>query len=175
MSRHRKAVTKMLLVLTGLALAAAVVVVARNASPYRVYVVRTDSMAPTIPPRSAVIVRVHEYRLGQVITFREAGVIMTHRFVAENADGTIATKGDDNDTIDPWAVQPDAVIGGVVAAPRMVGYWLFYIRNPFGMLSILCSVLAILQIWALGTPTVTIPTRGSELLMSARPRVDVWG
>lgn len=147
MRKHSSIVTKTLFVLGTLAIAAAVVaLVVVKDSPYKVYVVRSDSMAPTIPPRSAVIVRVHEYRIGQIISFHEAGSVLTHRFVAVASDGTVVTKADNNATIDPWRVQPSAVIGGVVAAPRMVGYWLRYLSNPFGLASILFGGLAILEI-----------------------------
>lgn len=147
MWKHSNIVKKTLFVLGTLAIASAVVaLVVVKDSPYKVYVVRTESMAPTIPPRSAVIVRVHEYRIGQIISFHVADRVLTHRFVAVDSDGTIVTKADNNETIDPWRVQPSAVIGGVVAAPRMVGYWLRYLVSPFGLASILFGGLAILEI-----------------------------
>ena len=37
-----------------------------GAVPYRVYVVHTGSMSPTIPSRSAVVVREGSYHVGQV-------------------------------------------------------------------------------------------------------------
>ena len=115
----------------------------------RVYVVHTGSMNPTIPIKSAVVVAEHSYHLGQVITFRESGAVVTHRFIGVNADGTLVTKGDANTTADPWKVTRADVIGGVVAAPRGLGYWLVYLRNPAGFGSVLGSVLCITLIWSI--------------------------
>ena len=138
-----------MLALVPLALLAVLILFSAGALPYKLYTVRTGSMGSTIPSRSAVLVRQHDYRLGQVISFRESGSVVTHRFVAENADGTIVTKGDANRTEDPWHPTRASVIGGVVAAPRMVGYWLVYLKNPVGLLSIILVALAIAQIWAI--------------------------
>lgn len=116
--------------------------------PYRVYVVHTGSMSPAIPSRSAVVVREGRYHVGQVVTFREHGVTVTHRLVAAYPDGTFATKGDANRSIDPWRIRRADIIGGVVAAPHLVGYALVYVKLPAGAASV---VLAILALWqALG-------------------------
>ena len=56
--------------------------------------------------------------------------VVTHRLVKRNADGTLVTKGDANQTADYGSLQPSQVIGGVVAAPRLVGYWLWYLKKP---------------------------------------------
>jgi signal peptidase len=116
--------------------------------PYRIYVVHTGSMDPTIPSTSAVIVRTGEYRIGQPVSFVEQGEVITHRLVRIHSDGTIDTKGDANATIDPWHVSKTAIIGGVVAAPPHLGYWLVFLRNPLGLLSIVFGVLVCWQLWS---------------------------
>jgi signal peptidase len=118
-----------------------------GAIPYRVYVIHTGSMSPTIPPRSAVLVREGRYQPGQVIAFRRPGGIVTHRLVSLNADGTLNTKGDANRSLDPWRVQRRDVIGGVVLAPHMVGFALVYLRSPLGAASL---ALAFLLTWQTG-------------------------
>jgi len=122
--------------------------------PYRVYVVHTGSMSPTIPPESAVIVKEGEYRAGEVISFTEHGTVVSHRLVAINPDGTITTKGDANRTADPWHVPVSNVIGGVVAAPRHLGYLLMYVKTPQGGASILFAFLCLWQIWALSAEMI---------------------
>lgn len=117
--------------------------------PYRVYIVHTGSMSPTIPPESAVVVREGHYRVGNVISFRVDGAVVSHRLLAIHPDGTIVTKGDANRTADPWHVPVSNVIGGVVAAPRHLGYLLMYVRTPMGLGSILFAFLCLWQIWAL--------------------------
>lgn len=115
--------------------------------PYRVYVVHTGSMQPTIPSTSAVLVRVGEYKVGQPISFNEQGGVITHRLMRINANGTIDTKGDANATDDPWHVPTSAIIGGVVAHPMGLGYWLVFLKNPLGLASVFLSVLVCWQIW----------------------------
>ena len=122
--------------------------IASGVLPYRVYVVHTGSMSPAIPSTSAVIVQVHEYKVGQPISFYEQGTVITHRLVAINPDGTIDTKGDANATDDPWHVPTSAIIGGVVAAPPHLGYWLMYLKNPLGLASMLLAALACWLIWS---------------------------
>jgi signal peptidase len=120
------------------------VVLSSDAVPYRVYAVRSDSMYPAIPSKSAVIVREGAYRVGQAITFHTADGVVTHRLMSRNPDGTLQTKGDANETADPGSVSPRSVVGGVVAAPRMLGYWLVYFKSPLGLGSL---VLALVCLW----------------------------
>lgn len=117
--------------------------------PYRVYVVHTGSMIPTIPPESAVVVREGDYHVGEVVSFVEHGNVVSHRLLAIHPDGTITTKGDGNRTADPWHVPVSNIIGGVVAAPRHLGYLLTYVRSPEGAASIVVGLLCLWQVWAL--------------------------
>lgn len=123
--------------------------IASGVLPYRLYVVHTGSMEPTIPSTSAVLVRVGQYKVGQPISFNEQGGVITHRLMRINADGTIDTKGDANATDDPWHVPTSAIIGGVVAHPMGVGYWLVFFKNPLGLACVFLSVLVCWQIWAI--------------------------
>jgi signal peptidase len=111
-------------------------------SPHKVYIVYTGSMEPTIPVKSAELVRVGHYQVGEVVTFRVHGETVTHRLLSIKPDGTIVTKGDANRTIDPWQVNKRDIVGGVVAAPRMVGWWLIYFRQPSTVIAIVAYVLA---------------------------------
>jgi signal peptidase I len=123
-------------------------VIASGVLPYRVFIVHTGSMSPTIPSTSAVIVRLHDYKVGQPISYYEQGTVITHRLVAINSNGTIVTKGDANATDDPWHPRTSAIIGGVVAAPPHLGYWLMYLKNPLGLGSILLAALTCWLIWS---------------------------
>lgn len=129
----------------------------------RLYVVHTGSMTPTIPIKSAVLVDEHSYHLGQVITFREDGTVVTHRFVGVNPDGTLITKGDGNTTVDPWKTTRADVIGGVVGAPRELGYWLMYLRNPAGVGSLIGCVVCIALIWSIANSASSLPLPGGWL------------
>lgn len=113
---------------------------------YKVYVVHTGSMDPTIPSGSAVVVRMHHYEVGQPVTFTINGTIVTHRLIRIDSDGGIVTKGDANSSADPWqTVTTSNIVGGVVAAPRYLGYALVYLRQPTGLFSVLLLVLCLWQ------------------------------
>jgi signal peptidase len=120
-----------------LALLIPAALIATGNAPYRVFVVQTGSMLPAIPPSSAVIVEKGVYRVGQAITFTTANGVVTHRLVARNSDGTLITKGDANATPDPGSISPSEVIGGVIAAPPMLGWLLSYLKNPLGIASLM--------------------------------------
>ena len=125
------------------------VLLATGVLPYKVYIVHTGSMTPTIPSRSAVIVREGAYHVGQVITFVSRNGIVTHRLIARKADGVLVTKGDANRTADPGSTTASQVIGGVVAAPRMLGYWLVYLKNPMGAASLFLTILCLWLIYSI--------------------------
>jgi signal peptidase I len=155
-----KAFKIFLVLLVPLLAFAAFVGAATGAVPYKIYVVHTGSMNPAIPSRSAVVVQENKYDIGQPISFSFNGSVITHRLVGVNPDGTIDTKGDANATVDPWHVATSAIIGGVVAAPAELGYWLMFFKNPAGLGSVLIAVFACWQIWSFaGKGERLTPTR----------------
>ena len=125
-----------------------VALVATGALPYRAYVVRTGSMSPTILPASVVIVEADQYEVGQVITFLRAGDRTTHRLVAINDDGTLTTKGDANDAIDPFTVPTADVVGGVTTFVPRLGYLVVYLQNPLALGSL---IMCVLSMWYVGS------------------------
>jgi signal peptidase I len=145
-----KRLKKVLVLLVLLVVVGAFGVFISGVLPYRVYVLHTGSMSPTIAPKSAVIVEEHHYHVGQVVTFTEDGQTVTHRLISINAQGMITTKGDANATADPWHVPKSQIIGGVVTTMPEVGYWLEYLKSPLGLASVLLATLACWQIWSLG-------------------------
>jgi signal peptidase I len=151
--------------------------------PYKVFIVHTGSMSPTIPSKSAVVVKKGSFRMGQVISYQSANGVVTHRLVRRTADGMLVTKGDANRTVDPGAVAPSSVVGGVVAAPRMLGYWLMYLKNPAGLASLFMTIVCL---WLIFSTTNELSNRqrqregrGGGLLVAvplpARPAVAPQG
>lgn len=122
-----------------------------DSSAYKVYVIHTGSMTPTIPSGSAVLVHIGHYHVGQVITFTEDGLTVTHRLMSISAAGLTTTKGDGNPTADTWHVPTSQIIGGVVFSPPWVGYWIMYFKSPFGIASALIAALVIWQVWTFST------------------------
>jgi signal peptidase len=133
-----------LLVLLCLLLIVPAGLMATGVARFKVFVVHTGSMSPTISPSSAVIVEKGVYRVGQVISFATPNGVVTHRLVEQRSDGTLVTKGDANATPDPGTLAPSNVIGGVVASPPLLGFLLLYLKNPAGVASLL---LALACVW----------------------------
>jgi signal peptidase I len=156
-----------LLVLLCLALIVPAALLASGRLPYQMYIVHTGSMSPTIPSRSAVIVKKGAYSLGQVIAFHEQNGVVTHRLIKRKGDGTLMTKGDANRTADSWTLEPARVIGGVVAAPRMLGYWLQYLKDPAGLASLFMLIVCS---WLIYTITVELAERRQRTLAVAVER-----
>ncbi|MHB8518703.1 MAG: signal peptidase I [Acidimicrobiales bacterium] len=137
-----------MLLLVPLLLSATLVFLTTGAASYKVYVIHTGSMSPNIPSGSAVLVHEGHYRVGQVITFKEDGLTVTHRLISISSSGLTTTKGDGNASNDTWHVPTSQIIGGVVLAPRYVGYWITYFKDPLGLASVVLVFLALWQIWA---------------------------
>ena len=160
-----------LLLLLCLAFVVPTVLLATGVLPYKLYIVNTGSMSPTIPPKSAVLVQDGVYHLGQVITFNSVNGVVTHRLIKRNADGTLVTKGDANKTADPGLLPPSQVIGGFVMAPPMLGYWLAYLKNPEGLASLFLMVVCL---WLIYSTTMGYAERQQRAAMRkvARPSAD---
>ena len=116
---------------------------ATGVARFQVFVVNTGSMLPTIQPNSAVIVEEGVYRVGQMISFRTANGVVTHRLIERRSDGSLVTKGDANTTVDPGFVSPASVIGGVIAAAPFLGYPLVYLKSPLGIASVFLAMLCV--------------------------------
>jgi signal peptidase I len=157
----RKAAKGAFIISMLVALVAGLVLLVSGVLPYKVYVVHTGSMSPTIPSRSAVIVREGDYGLGQVVSYRTDNGIVTHRLVG--ADGAkLRTKGDANRTADPSTISRAQVIGGVVAAPRMLGYWIVYFKNPAGLASLFLAVICAWLVYSLPADVAGARIRGGR-------------
>jgi len=163
-------IKNLVLLLVCLALVVPAVLLFCGVLPYRVYVVRTGSMIPTIPPKSAVIVEKGVYRVGHVISFESPNGVVTHRLVKRQAGGTLVTKGDANRTVDPGSLPPSQVIGGVVGAPRMLGYWLMYFRNPAGLASLFMTIVCV---WLIHSLTMGYTQRAKRACLVAPARQTV--
>ena len=150
-------------VLLGVTSVALVVLATVGLRTQRYYAVQTGSMTPAIPSKSLVVVEPGRYQVGQPIVFRQHGGIVTHRLVGINADGSLVTKGDANRTPDPSSVSPSDVVGGVIAAPKYLGYWLMYLKSPLGFASFVVNILLIYQISVLFSNEDTKPVPKTAL------------
>ena len=98
--------------------------------------VATGSMEPNIPAGSLVIARAREdYQVGDVISFRQGGAVVTHRIIGAAPEGC-RTAGDANTAPDSAPVPWDAVLGKVVLCLPWVGRLALALRGPIGILAL---------------------------------------
>lgn len=133
---------------------------------YRVYVLYTGSMSPTLRPGDLLVDRPanNGYRVGDIITFRKSASnseVVTHR-VAAIAPQSITTKGDANRTTDASAIPPDQVKGSLAYDLRGFGYLVVYFREPAGIASLVTTSLAIIFLWGLFFPPPAAASAGEK-------------
>jgi signal peptidase len=146
-----------LIVLVGVVLG---IVLAVNFGPalgHELIVVRGGSMEPAIGLGSVIdIVHVQpaDLRPGDVVTLKDAaGTLLSHRVnrVVSLPDGIyIETKGDANATPEAVLVPASQVVGRVDASIPKLGYVLYLLTLPTGILTLMCIALTMLfGIWLL--------------------------
>ena len=104
----------------------------------RYYNVLSESMEPSIPKGSLIVVwptDFHDLEPNDVITARfETGVLLTHRAVEINEESrTIITKGDNNPTRDAHPIEANQVVGKVVFHVPILGDLIAFLRTPAGI------------------------------------------
>jgi signal peptidase len=119
---------------------------------YKVKIVMSGSMEPTIPTGSVVvIVPQKSYTIEDIITFgkdTKKEVPTTHRIVemrAQEGKYVYKTKGDANKTADMKEVPEDTVIGKLIFSIPLLGFVLDFAKKPIGFaLIIVLPALAII-------------------------------
>jgi signal peptidase len=120
-------------------------------------VIRGGSMAPALPFGALVdVAHVEPANLagGDIVTIKAANdVLVTHRItrVVQLPDGLyIETKGDANAGPDPVLVPVSAVTGRVDFSLPLLGYLMYMLTTPPGVVSIIALALTfLLAIWLL--------------------------
>jgi signal peptidase len=138
---------------------------------YRIYIVHTGSMSPTLRPGDAVLDRPEPRAIhpGDVVTFRiRSGPdpVVTHR-VASLAGVLVRTKGDANRTVDPWVLKESQIVGSTMAKLPRIGYLIFYLEQPRGLASVITIFVGLFLLWQLffpageanATPTAQVRAR----------------
>ena len=119
---------------------------------FKVKVVKSGSMEPTIPTGGIVVIRPEgAYEVGDVVTFgkdTKTQIPTTHRVVAIDGDGplrTFATKGDANEEADPVSTRLSDISGKVILTLPYLGYILDFAKKPLGF-ALLVGVPAVVII-----------------------------
>jgi signal peptidase I len=107
-----------------IALLAAAVATVLSVTGARLFVIETASMAETAPVGTLVVAHPKDvYVVGDVVTFVVDGRTVTHRIVGVQ-DGRFITQGDLNGSPDAWQLQPEQIIGTVIAIVPGLGFLL---------------------------------------------------
>ena len=113
---------------------------------YEAQVVRSESMKPSLNMGDVVIVGPVEGQLkpGDIISYEQKGALIIHR-VIEVKDGNIQTKGDANESADPWLVSISDVKGIFQFKVPYLGFLSSFVRTSvgWGVLVILPAVVLI--------------------------------
>lgn len=97
---------------------------------YSVLQVSSGSMAPAIHTGDAIIIHKEDsYEEGDIITFYQENLYLTHRIMQKQTDYMI-TKGDANNAADPRNVSDDEIYGKVVLVIPKGGILLNALHNP---------------------------------------------
>ncbi|MDD3839159.1 MAG: signal peptidase I [Clostridia bacterium] len=117
---------------------------------YRMYVVKSGSMSPTIRVGSLILVKGVHYnniKEGDIITYSgKSSEAVTHRVVGiENHTGiSFTTKGDANDTPDPLQVESNRLLGKVVFCIPYIGRIFDFLKTKIGFVALTIIMLAII-------------------------------
>lgn len=115
-----------------------------------VVIITGSSMTPVVAIGSVVIeepVSPAGLQVGDVASFRlGSGANVTHRVIriARYSDGTrYETKGDANATADPTLLPSSAALGRVLFSIPWLGYFMWLLHVPSGILAVVSAALAL--------------------------------
>lgn len=118
-----------------------------NIFGYKSYVIKTNSMEPTINVNDVVInkeVKQDEINVGDVITFLHEGEVITHRITKIDNDGDVTqytTKGDNNNIEDTFKITYENIKGKHVITIPYLGKVVQVLENKLLFLIILLIIL----------------------------------
>ena len=115
-----------------------------NVFGYKSYIIKTNSMEPTIGINDVVIakkVEKKEIKKGDVITFLQDGEVITHRITQIDEEGNYTTKGDNNNIEDTFKITYDNIEGKHVLTIPYLGAIVLALDNKIVFLIITLIVL----------------------------------
>lgn len=125
-----------------------------SVSGYRILWVKTNSMEPTIPTSSYILVKntdAKDVEVGDVITFISddpsiKGMYNTHRVIEETSNGFI-TKGDNNFSQDAYKVKPENVVGRYEKNLPFLSFFGKLFTTPLGYGLTVVGILGLVAVW----------------------------
>lgn len=120
-----------------------------NIFGYKSYIIKTNSMEPTININDVIItkkVERDEIKTGDVITFMQNGEVITHRITQIDANGEYTTKGDNNNIEDTFKIDYENIEGKHVLTIPYLGKVVQALDNKIVFLIITLIVLIFMLI-----------------------------
>lgn len=117
---------------------------------YRMYIIMSGSMEPTIHVKDAIITKqIDEPKNGDIIAFENGNMITVHRIIKVYTEGDnrlYQTKGDNNNADDPGLVQKTQVKGKVKYVLPFVGRAVLFLQSHFIVLILAIGIIVIIII-----------------------------
>ena len=128
----------------------------------RSFAVLSGSMEPVFSTGDIVVektVTARNVRVGDIVTYndpKERGRRITHRVRSMHiVDGkaSFVTKGDANDSVEKWQMEPDGRLGRVVYHVPLVGYGIARLGGPQAKVflvavpAVLLALIELIRIW----------------------------
>lgn len=111
---------------------------------YAAVTVLSGSMEPAFSAGDLLVIRQQDrYEPGDIVTFSDGGVLITHRIIGREEDG-FRTKGDANNAADGALLRPQQIRGRVVCRLPAAGRVVLFLRTPAGLLLVLTAGLGAL-------------------------------
>lgn len=121
-----------------------------NIFGYRVYIIVSGSMEPTIKTKDAVVIKNEKDLLeGDIIAFERDNKITVHRITkiyTENDEKLYQTKGDQNNGNDKELVHESQIKGKYQATIYGLGPMITFFQNHFIVLIILIALLILIEL-----------------------------
>lgn len=115
---------------------------------YNLYLVRSESMTPTINMGDLIITGPVNGGIeeGDIITYEHQDELITHR-VYSTAESEIVTKGDAVEDPDSWSVTRADVVGSYLFKIPYVGFLTSFLRSKIGWFVMIIIPAAVLVGW----------------------------
>ena len=109
---------------------------------YSALIVLSGSMEPTIKTGEVIVIHAQkDYKIKDILTYREGGILVTHRIVDET-ETTYTTRGDANNTDDP-PIKKTQAIGKTIFHIPYLGKAILFVQSPIGLASVLAVLIGL--------------------------------
>ncbi len=115
---------------------------------YSALIVLSGSMEPTIKIGEVIVIHAQkDYKIKDILTYREGGILVTHRIVDET-ETTYTTRGDANNT-DDSPIKKTQAIGKTIFHIPYLGKAILFVQSPIGLASVLAVLIGLKVMYSL--------------------------